>query len=59
MTFNDDISRPDTEAFSKYIDYFLNDNPGTNCPKGGHAAYGDVRQTFPATKILCFFTIAV
>ncbi|XP_043226344.1 NPC intracellular cholesterol transporter 1-like [Amphibalanus amphitrite] len=45
MTFNDDYSRPDQEAFSKYIDFFLNDNPGMNCPKGGHAAYHDAVVT--------------
>ncbi|XP_070533114.1 NPC intracellular cholesterol transporter 1-like [Ptychodera flava] len=32
--------RPTTKEFNKYLPYFLEDNPGTECAKGGHAAYG-------------------
>jgi len=33
--------RPDAETFKKYIKYFLEDNPRMECPKAGHAAYGE------------------
>ncbi|CAF0966260.1 unnamed protein product [Adineta steineri] len=33
--------RPAPADFEKYIQYFLIDNPGDKCPKGGHAAYHD------------------
>ncbi len=33
--------RPSPDDFPRYIDYFLHDNPGEKCPKGGHAAYKD------------------
>ncbi|XP_064651766.1 NPC intracellular cholesterol transporter 1-like isoform X2 [Lineus longissimus] len=32
--------RPDPDDFMKYLPWFLKDNPGTKCAKGGHAAYG-------------------
>ncbi|XP_037082633.1 NPC intracellular cholesterol transporter 1-like [Pollicipes pollicipes] len=41
MGFTDNLRRPDQESFQAYISFFLNDNPGETCPKGGHAAYGD------------------
>lgn len=31
--------RPTPEDFSKYVSFFLLDNPDDTCPKGGHAAY--------------------
>ncbi|XP_069106918.1 NPC intracellular cholesterol transporter 1-like, partial [Argopecten irradians] len=31
---------PVKEDFMKYLPWFLSDNPGTICAKGGHAAYG-------------------
>ena len=34
----DDLSPQD---FNTYISYFLRDNPSQDCPKGGHAAYGN------------------
>jgi len=34
------LQRPTAQDFSKYLPYFLKDNPGESCPKGGHAAYG-------------------
>ncbi|GBP78634.1 NPC intracellular cholesterol transporter 1 [Eumeta japonica] len=33
-------ARPSTLDFKRYVSYFLQDNPGTSCAKGGHAAYG-------------------
>ncbi|CAF3737766.1 unnamed protein product [Rotaria sp. Silwood1] len=33
--------RPSEYDFQQYIEYFLIDNPGEKCPKGGHAAYHD------------------
>jgi Niemann-Pick C1 protein len=36
-----DNQRPSSDDFQKYIEYFLIDNPGEKCPKGGHAAYHD------------------
>jgi Niemann-Pick C1 protein len=33
--------RPSPDDFQQYIGYFLIDNPGDKCPKGGHAAYHD------------------
>lgn len=32
--------RPVPDEFDRYISFFLRDNPGSNCAKGGHAAYG-------------------
>ena len=33
--------RPLPHEFTRYLQYFLIDNPGDKCPKGGHAAYKD------------------
>jgi len=30
-----------TEDFYKYLEFYLRDNPGLKCSKGGHAAYGE------------------
>ena len=32
--------RPDPKDFNRYLPFFLVDNPGEICTKGGHAAYG-------------------
>ncbi|KAK3087273.1 hypothetical protein FSP39_003937, partial [Pinctada imbricata] len=32
--------RPTPQDFIKYLPWYLADNPGTKCAKGGHAAYG-------------------
>ena len=42
MTFNANHLRPSLPAFREYLPFFLRDNPSETCPKGGHAAYGDV-----------------
>jgi Niemann-Pick C1 protein len=39
-----DNQRPVADDFKRYISYFLRDNPGDKCPKGGHAAYKDAVQ---------------
>jgi Niemann-Pick C1 protein len=36
--------RPSPADFERYINFFLHDNPGEKCPKGGHAAYKDAVQ---------------
>lgn len=33
-------NRPISKDFYKYLNFFLEDNPGVKCAKGGHAAYG-------------------
>lgn len=33
--------RPTADSFKKYIEFFLIDNPGVKCPKGGHPSYHD------------------
>lgn len=38
---SDYSNRPSQEDFYKYLRFFLIDNPGLKCSKGGHAAYGD------------------
>ncbi|KAK7086015.1 NPC intracellular cholesterol transporter 1 [Halocaridina rubra] len=32
--------RPDPTSFMEYLPFFLEDVPSEDCPKGGHAAYG-------------------
>jgi Niemann-Pick C1 protein len=31
---------PTQETFNKYFEFYLNDNPGVTCPKGGQPSYG-------------------
>ncbi|XP_047992313.1 NPC intracellular cholesterol transporter 1 isoform X1 [Leguminivora glycinivorella] len=31
--------RPSPSDFDRYVSFFLRDNPDSDCPKGGHAAY--------------------
>lgn len=38
--------RPEPQAMNKFLGFFLKDNPDTQCPKAGHAAYGQVRIFF-------------
>ena len=37
---------PDNATFNTYLADFLSDNPCEACAKGGHAAYGQVRNHF-------------
>ncbi|KAL1131976.1 hypothetical protein AAG570_011587, partial [Ranatra chinensis] len=39
ISLNSDGTKPDTDSFYRYLPFFLQDNPDTNCAKGGHAAY--------------------
>ncbi|CRL00931.1 CLUMA_CG014455, isoform A, partial [Clunio marinus] len=34
-----DLNRPASNEFKKYISFFLEDNPDSSCAKAGHAAY--------------------
>ncbi|CAG9859649.1 unnamed protein product [Phyllotreta striolata] len=45
--------RPRPDEFSRYISFFLRDNPGPNCAKGGHASYGQgvTLQTNRSTRL--------
>ena len=36
-------TRPNLDLFDQYLPMFLKDNPDVQCPKAGHAAYGQVR----------------
>ncbi|BFZ21461.1 hypothetical protein BsWGS_24500 [Bradybaena similaris] len=38
--------RPIDETFDTYLPWFLKDNPGIKCGKGGHAAYGSGVQLY-------------
>ena len=42
MTFSENHLRPAISSFRHYLPFFLEDNPSETCPKGGHAAYGNV-----------------
>ena len=46
-----DNQRPSPQDFQSYVEYFLNDNPGEKCPKGGHAAYHDAVQLIDHTSV--------
>jgi Niemann-Pick C1 protein len=34
------LNRPTSSEFEKYVSFFLQDNPDSSCAKAGHAAYG-------------------
>nr|CAB3264418.1 Niemann-Pick C1 protein [Phallusia mammillata] len=63
-TFNS--SRPTPEEFMEFLPWFLNDNPETQCGKGGHAAYSTAvnvlgnpnNQTVGATYYMAYHTVA-
>ncbi|KAK3872829.1 hypothetical protein Pcinc_022085 [Petrolisthes cinctipes] len=40
ITVLEDGVRPDPSTFYEYLPFFLQDIPTQDCPKGGHAAYG-------------------
>ncbi|CAF0998298.1 unnamed protein product [Adineta ricciae] len=50
ITFQDN-QRPSPDDFQRYIQYFLIDNPGEKCPKGGHAAYHDAVELINRTEV--------
>ena len=41
VTLQAKTNRPVVSDFYKYLKFYLSDNPGTKCAKGGHAAYGE------------------
>ncbi|PAA67812.1 hypothetical protein BOX15_Mlig006344g2 [Macrostomum lignano] len=41
FTTSSSSSWPDASSFYGYLDFFLRDNPGVACAKGGHAAYAN------------------
>ncbi|XP_046440760.1 NPC intracellular cholesterol transporter 1-like isoform X2 [Daphnia pulex] len=43
---------PDPNTFNFWLPYFLKDNPCENCPKGGHAAYGQAMQYDNVTEVV-------
>ncbi|XP_013397957.1 Niemann-Pick C1 protein isoform X2 [Lingula anatina] len=49
---NTSITRdhPDKDTFVRYLPWFLEDNPGIKCAKGGHAAYGQAVHFNDAAK---------
>jgi Niemann-Pick C1 protein len=46
-----EYQRPSSDDFQRYIEFFLSDNPGEKCPKGGHAAYKDGVQLINQTYV--------
>lgn len=40
ITLQPDLERPTAVEFEHYVSFFLQDNPDSDCAKGGHAAYG-------------------
>jgi len=41
VNYVNDTNRPISTDYYKYLKFYLNDNPGFKCSKGGHAAYGE------------------
>jgi len=63
---HNNLLRPSKEDFSKYLPFFLKDNPDMFCSKGGHAAYGsavefkDIKKTkVGATYFMAYHTPSV
>lgn len=50
--------RPTPDSFKKYIEYFLIDNPGIKCPKGGHPSYHDGVQIVNHTYVKSSYFMA-
>ena len=44
VNYQEDTNRPTSIDFYKYLKFFLKDNPGLKCAKGGHAAYGEALE---------------
>ncbi|CAH2093182.1 unnamed protein product [Euphydryas editha] len=44
--------RPSAADFQRYVPFFLQDNPGLNCAKGGHAAYGHAVNYMPYNRTM-------
>lgn len=50
VNFQEGTTRPIKEDFYKYFQFFINDNPGIKCAKGGHAAYGEAIEIIPENE---------
>ena len=44
VVFQNNTNRPISSDFYKYLKFFLKDNPGLKCAKGGHPAYGEALE---------------
>ncbi len=44
VIFQNNTNRPISKDFYKYLKFFLKDNPGLKCAKGGHPAYGEALE---------------
>ena len=44
-------NRPVSQDFYKYLEFYLHDNPGLKCSKGGHAAYGEAVEIDPQNAL--------
>ncbi|XP_050436632.1 NPC intracellular cholesterol transporter 1-like [Adelges cooleyi] len=47
--------RPDGESFTKFLPFFLQDNPDKQCSKAGHAAYSDAVSIYNDTVGASYF----
>ncbi|XP_050534244.1 NPC intracellular cholesterol transporter 1 isoform X2 [Daktulosphaira vitifoliae] len=56
-----DLGRPSSESFIKYLPYFLQDNPDKHCSKAGHASYSDAivirNDTVGASYFMTFHSV--
>jgi len=69
VNFQTDTNRPVSSDFYKYLKFFLVDNPGFKCAKGGHAAYGEALEIknstsafgyeIGATSFMAYHTVGV
>lgn len=50
IQYQDNTNRPIESDFYKYLRFFLKDNPGIKCAKGGHAAYGQSLEIIESNK---------
>jgi len=50
---------PDSTTFTHWLPTFLKDNPCQDCPKGGHAAYGQVRTKIKNESFILFLMLKI
>ena len=53
------LSRPNVTEFERYLKRFLNDNPGVDCPFGGHAGFSSGVKLNPDGKTVKSKTLFV
>lgn len=46
------LSRPNSTEFERYLQPFLEDNPGPSCPFGGHAGFSSAVKLNPDNKTI-------